>query len=114
MGIIEKLEKENLRSDIPEFRIGDTLSVHAKIVEEGRERVQVFTGTVIARRGSRIRESITLRRESYGRGVEKEFLINSPRIAKIEREKGGVVKRAKLYYLRKRRGKKARVKESKQ
>lgn len=113
MKIIESIEKENLKQDIPEFKIGDTLSVHAKLIEDNRERIQVFTGVLIARRGSGIRESITLRRVSYGRGVEKVFLLHSPGIAKIERVRHGAVRRAKLYYLRKRRGRKARVKERK-
>ena len=113
MNVIEKIEKENLRQDIPEFQIGDTLSVHLKIIEEERERIQIFTGIVIARKGSGIRKMITLRRESYGRGVERAFLIHSPRVAKIEVVRRGAVRRAKLYYLRKRRGRKARVKERK-
>jgi len=111
MNVIDKLERENLKDDIPAFGIGDTLGIHARIIEEGRERVQVFTGYVIARSGSGVRESVTLRRESYGRGVEKVFLLHSPRVAKIEVVRRGDVKRAKLYYLRDRRGKKARVKE---
>lgn len=113
MNVIDKLEKEQLRDDIPDFRIGDTLSVHLKISEEGRERIQVFTGVLIARRGTSVRENITLRRVSHGQGVEKVFLLHSPRIAKIERSRRGAVRRAKLYYLREKKGKKARVKELK-
>ncbi len=113
MNIIDVIERENLKPEIPEFKIGDTLSVHARIVEEGRERVQVFTGYVIGRSGSGTRQSVTLRRESYGRGVEKVFLLHSPRVAKIEVERSGKASRAKLYYLRDLRGKKARLKEVK-
>jgi large subunit ribosomal protein L19 len=113
MKIIEALEKEQMRTDLPEFRVGDTLSVHEKIVEEGRERIQIFTGYLIARKGSGIRQTITLRRESYGRGVEKSFLIHSPRVAQIEVKRRGAVRRSKLYYLRRLRGKKARIKEVK-
>ncbi len=112
MSIIQALEKEQMRDDLPEMRIGDTLSVHEKIVEEGRERIQVFTGFLIARKGTGIRDSVTLRRESYGRGVEKTFLVHSPRVVRIEVKKRGSVRRAKLYYLRKLRGRKARIKEA--
>jgi large subunit ribosomal protein L19 len=113
MNVIDKLEKEQLRDDIPDFGIGDTLSVHLKISEEGRERIQVFTGLLIARKGTGPRETITLRRVSHGQGVEKVFILHSPRIAKIERGRRGAVRRAKLYYLREKKGKRARVKELK-
>jgi len=113
MNIIDKIERERLKDDVPEFTVGDTLAVHARIIEEGRERIQIFTGYVIARAGSGARETVTLRRESYGRGVEKVFPIHSPRVAKIELKRRGRVRQAKLYYLRDRRGKKARVKEDK-
>ena len=107
----EALEKEQLRSDIPEFRPGDTVRVHAKIVEGTRERIQVFEGVVIGRQGSGVREMFRVRRISYGIGVERTFLVHSPRIDKIEVVRRGVVRRAKLYYLRGLTGKAARIKE---
>ena len=111
MNIIEALEKEQLRSDIPEFRPGDTVRVHAKIVEGTRERIQVFEGVVIGRQGSGVREMFRVRRISYGIGVERTFLVHSPRIEKIEVVRRCVVRRAKLYYLRGLTGKAARIKE---
>ena len=111
MNIIEALEKEQLRSDIPEFRPGDTVRVHAKIVEGTRERIQVFEGVVIGRQGSGVREMFRVRRISYGIGVERTFLVHSPRIEKIEVVRLVVVRRAKLYYLRGLTGKAARIKE---
>ena len=111
MNIIETLEKEQLRSDIPAFGPGDTLRVHAKIVEGNRERIQVFEGVVIGRQGTGVRETFTVRRISYGIGVERMFPVHSPRIAKIEVVRHGVVRRAKLYYLRNLTGKAARIKE---
>ena len=111
MNIIEFLEREQLRSDIPDFRPGDTVRVHAKIVEGTRERIQMFEGVVIARQGSGIRETFTVRRISYGIGVERMFPVHSPRIEKIDVVRKGIVRRAKLYYLRKRTGKAARIKE---
>ena len=111
MNIIEALEKEQLRSDIPEFRPGDTVRVHAKIVEGTRERIQVFEGVVIGRQGSGVREMFRVRRISYGIGVERTFLVHSPRIEKIEVVSRGVVRRAKLYYLRGLTGKAARIRE---
>ena len=111
MNIIEALEKEQLRSDIPEFRPGDTVRVHAKIVEGTRERIQMFEGVVIGRQGSGVREMFRVRRISYGIGVERTFLVHSPRIEKIEVVRRGVVRRAKLYYLRGLTGKAARIKE---
>lgn len=100
MNIIQALEQEQLRSDIPEFRPGDTVRVHAKIVEGTRERIQMFEGVVIARQGSGVREMFTVRRISYGVGVERTFLVHSPRIDKIDVVRRGIVRRAKLYYLR--------------
>ena len=97
MNIIEVLEQEQLRSDIPEFRAGDTVKVHAKIVEGNRERIQVFEGVVISRSGSGVRENFTVRRVSYGVGVERTFPVHSPRIDKIEVARRGIVRRAKLY-----------------
>ncbi len=111
MNIIEFLEREQLRSDIPDFRPGDTVRVHAKIVEGTRERIQIFEGVVIARQGSGVRETFTVRRISYGIGVERMFPVHSPRIEKIDVVRKGIVRRAKLYYLRKLTGKAARIKE---
>ena len=111
MNIIQALEQEQLRSDIPAFRPGDTVKVHAKIVEGTRERIQVFEGVVIAQQGSGVREMFTVRRISYGVGVERMFLVHSPRIEKIEVTRRGRVRRAKLYYLRNLTGKAARIKE---
>lgn len=109
--IIQELEKEQLRSDIPPFRPGDTLRVHVKVVEGQRERIQVFEGVVIRRRGTGIGESFTVRKISNGVGVERTFPLHTPRIEKIEVIRRGKVRRAKLYYLRKLRGKAARIKE---
>ena len=113
MNIIEILEKEQLKKDIPEFAPGDTVRVHAKIVEGSRERIQVFEGVVIGRQGRGVREMFTVRRISYGVGVERMFPVHSPRIDKIEVTRRGKVRRAKLYYLRKLTGKAARIKEKK-
>lgn len=111
MNIIEILEKEQLRSDIPAFGPGDTVRVHARIVEGTRERIQVFEGVVIARQGSGVRETFTVRRIASGVGVERLFPVHSPRIAKIEVTRRGIVRRAKLYYLRGLTGKAARIRE---
>lgn len=111
MNIIEALEKEQLKDNIPVFAQGDTVRVHAKIVEGSRERIQIFEGTVIGRQGTGIREMFTVRRISYGVGVERMFPVHSPRIDKIEVVRRGDVRRAKLYYLRQRTGKAARIKE---
>ena len=111
MNIIETLEKEQLRSDIPDFGPGDTVRVHAKIVEGSRERIQMFEGIVLGRQGEGVRETFTVRRISYGVGVERMFPVHSPRIEKIDVLRKGVVRRAKLYYLRNLTGKAARIKE---
>ena len=111
MNIIETLEKEPLRSDIPDFAPGDTVRVHAKIVEGSRERIQMFEGVVISRQGTGVRETFTVRRISYGIGVERMFPVHSPRIEKIDVLRKGIVRRAKLYYLRNLTGKAARIKE---
>ena len=111
MNIIEILEKEQLRSDIPEFAPGDTVRVHARIVEGTRERIQVFEGVVIGRQGTGVRETFTVRRIASGVGVERLFPVHSPRIAKIEVTRRGIVRRAKLYYLRGLTGKAARIRE---
>ena len=113
MNIIEMLEKEQLKKDIPEFRPGDTVKVHAKIVEGTRERIQIFEGVVIGRQGTGVREMFTVRRISYGVGVERMFPVHSPRVDKIEVVRRGKVRRAKLFYLRKLTGKAARIKERK-
>ena len=113
MNIIEALEKEQLRDDVPKFGPGDTVKVHAKIVEGTRERIQVFEGVVIGRQGTGVREMFTVRRISYGVGVERMFPVHSPRVDKIEVVRRGAVRRAKLYYLRKLTGKAARIKEKK-
>ena len=113
MNIIETLEKEQLRSDVPKFGPGDTVKVHAKIVEGTRERIQIFEGVVIGRQGTGVREMFTVRRISYGVGVERMFPVHSPRVDKIEVVRRGAVRRAKLYYLRKLTGKAARIKEKK-
>ena len=111
MNIIEILEKEQLRSDIPAFGPGDTVRVHARIVEGTRERIQVFEGVVIGRQGTGVRETFTVRRIGSGVGVERLFPVHSPRIAKIEVTRRGIVRRAKLYYLRGLTGKAARIRE---
>lgn len=111
MNIIQALEQEQLRSDIPEFAPGDTVRVHVKVVEGQRERIQVFEGVVIGRSGTGVRETFTVRRISYGVGVERTFPVHSPRLDKIEVKRRGIVRRAKLYYLRNLMGKAARIKE---
>ncbi len=113
MTLIEALERENLKPEVPEFNVGDTVKVYNKIVEGTRERIQVFEGVVIARKNSSVRETFTVRRISFGVGVEKIFPIHSPRIDKIEVVKRGKVRRAKLYYLRNLTGKAAKIKEAK-
>jgi len=105
------VESEYLREDIPDFRPGDTVKVHVRVVEGNRERIQVFQGVVIARKGGGTRETFTVRKVSFGVGVERTFPLHSPIIAKIEVVTQGKVRRAKLYYLRDRVGKKARIKE---
>ena len=111
MTLIEALERENLKPEIPEFNVGDTVKVHNKIVEGTRERIQIFEGIVIARKNSSVRETFTVRRVSFGVGVEKTFPVHSPRIDKIEVVKKGKVRRAKLYYLKDLSGKAANIKE---
>ena len=109
--LIAEITKEQLRTDLPEFRPGDTVSVHVKVVEGTRERIQVFEGVVIKRQDGGISETFTVSKISYGVGVERTFPVHSPRVAKIEVIRHGIVRRAKLYYLRKLRGKTARIKE---
>ncbi|MFC2287334.1 MAG: 50S ribosomal protein L19 [Selenomonas sp.] len=111
MNIIQALEQEQLRSDIPDFAPGDTVRVHVKVVEGTRERIQAFEGVVIARSGTGVRETFTVRRISYGVGVERTFPVHSPRLDKIQLMRRGIVRRAKLYYLRNLTGKAARIRE---
>ena len=111
MDIIRILEQEQLRTDIPQFRPGDTVRVQVKVVEGTRERLQAFEGLVIARSGGSSRETFTVRRVSYGVGVERTFPVHSPRVDKIEVVRRGVVRRANLFYLRDLTGKAARIKE---
>ncbi|MBB3052137.1 large subunit ribosomal protein L19 [Prauserella isguenensis] len=111
MNTLDALDAESLRSDIPYFRPGDTLKVHVRVIEGNRERNQVFEGVVIARQGGGIRETFTVRKMSFGIGVERTFPVHTPNIAKIEVSKKGDVRRAKLYYLRNLRGKAAKIKE---
>jgi len=111
MNILEAVAKEQIRTDLPKLLIGDTVKVHIKVKEGSRERIQVFEGTIIAKKHGGISETFTVRRISYGVGVEKVFPVNSPNIDKIEIVRKGKVRRAKLYYLRDRVGKAAKVKE---
>jgi large subunit ribosomal protein L19 len=111
MNIIQSLEKAQLKESIPNFRVGDTIKVHAKVVEGEKERIQVYEGVVIGRQGTGARELIRVRKISYSVGVERLFPTHSPMIDKIEITKQGKVRRAKLYFLRELRGKAARIKE---
>ncbi|MBI2825903.1 MAG: 50S ribosomal protein L19 [Planctomycetia bacterium] len=109
--LLAKVEKGNLRDQIPEFRVGDTVDVHTRILEGDKERIQIFNGVVIARSGSGTREMFVVRRIVQGEGVERKFPLHSPRISKIEVKRSGVVRRAKLYFLRDRVGKAVRLRE---
>ncbi|CAM0117480.1 50S ribosomal protein L19 [Rhabdochlamydiaceae symbiont of Dictyostelium giganteum] len=109
--IIQDIEGEFLKSTIPSFRVGDTICIHTRIIEGEKERIQMFAGTVIARRGSGLSETVALYRVSYNTGMERVFLLHSPRIAKIEVTKSGDVRKSKLYHLRGAFGKAAKVKE---
>lgn len=111
MNLIESINAAQLRTDIPDFRPGDTVRVHAKVVEGNRERIQIFEGVVISRKGQGISEMYTVRKISGGVGVERTFPIHTPRVDKIEVVRYGKVRRAKLYYLRALQGKAARIKE---
>lgn len=111
MEVIKSIEMMQLRTDVPDFKPGDTVRVHVKVVEGNRERIQVFEGTVIARHGGSVRETFTVRRMSYGVGVERIFPVHSPRIERIEVMRRGRVRRAKLYYLRSLTGKAARIRD---
>jgi large subunit ribosomal protein L19 len=115
MNIIQKIEQEQLKQSISPFSVGDTVKVHTRVVEGDKERIQLFTGIVIGKRGTGINTTFTVRRISYGEGVERVFPLHSPRIAKIEVERAGNVRRSKLNYLRNRKGKQAMaVKEKSQ
>lgn len=109
--LIDAVEKTSLKEEKPQFEIGDTVDVHTRILEGNKERIQVFTGTVIARAGSGTRETFTVRRIVAGEGVERKFPLHSPRVAKVEVKRSSVVRRAKLYFLRDRVGKAVRLKE---
>ena len=109
--IIANLTKDQIRTDLPQFNIGDTIKIHVKIKEGSRERIQMFEGTVIAKKHGGINETFTVRRISYGVGVERTFPVNSPKIAAIDVVRRGKVRRAKLYYLRGLTGKAAKIKE---
>ncbi|MET3288460.1 50S ribosomal protein L19 [Brevibacillus fluminis] len=109
--VIRELTQEQLKQDLPAFRPGDTVRIHVKVIEGQRERIQLFEGVVIRRRGTGISETFTVRKISYGVGVERTFPVHTPKIDKIEIVRHGKVRRAKLYYLRERVGKAARIKE---
>ncbi|HZK23933.1 MAG TPA: 50S ribosomal protein L19 [Oscillospiraceae bacterium] len=111
MDVIRQIEAEQMKKDLPSISPGDTVRVHVKIVEGTRERTQIFEGVVIKRQGSGLRETFTVRRISYNVGVERTFPLHSPKLEKIEVVRHGIVRRAKLYYLRKLTGKAARIKE---
>lgn len=111
MNLLKVVEEGHYKEDIPQFKSGDTVKVHVKVVEGNRERIQVFEGIVIRRRGGGLGETFTVRRVSYGVGVERTFPLHSPKIEKIEVLRRGRVRRARLYYLRKLRGKAARIKD---
>jgi large subunit ribosomal protein L19 len=105
--IIDAIEKDQFKTEVPAFRVGDSIRVHTRVVEGDKERIQIFAGIVIGRKGRGLNESFTVRRISYGEGVERVFPLHSPRIAKVEVEKEGRARRAKLNYLRTRKGKEA-------
>ncbi|MFM7073764.1 MAG: 50S ribosomal protein L19 [Planctomycetota bacterium] len=109
--ILAAVEKSSLRADVPQFQIGDTVDVHTRILEGDKERIQLFSGTVIARAGSGSRANFTVRRIVAGEGVERKFPLHSPRIAKVEVKRSGIVRRSKLYYLRDRVGKSVRLRQ---
>lgn len=112
-SILEKLESQYIRNDLPQFRVGDTVAVHYQIVEGEKRRIQVFKGLVLKRHRAGARSTFTVRKVSFGVGVERTFVLNSPRVAKIEVLARGIVRRARLFYLRELSGKKARVRERK-
>ncbi len=114
MDTLDTLDAESLRSDVPDFRPGDTLKVHVRVIEGSRSRIQVFQGVVIRRQGGGLRETFTVRKVSFGVGVERTFPVHTPVIDRIEVLTRGDVRRAKLYYLRDLRGKKAKIKEKRE
>lgn len=114
MNLIDVLDQSSLKQDIPDFRPGDTVKVHVNIVEGNRSRIQVFQGVVLGRQGSGVRETFTVRKVSFQVGVERQFPVHSPIIDKIELVSRGEVRRAKLYYLRGRRGKAAKIREKRE
>ena len=114
MNTLDSLDAQSIRTDIPDFRAGDTLKVHARVVEGNRSRIQVFQGVVIRRQGSGLRETFTVRKVSFGVGVERTYPIHSPALDRLEVLTRGDVRRAKLYYLRDLRGKKAKIKEKRE
>ncbi len=107
MSIIDKIQAEQIKTDLPKFRVGDTVKVHTRVIEGEKERIQVYAGIVIGRKGVGLNSNFTVRRVSYGEGVERVFPLHSPRIAKIEVDRQGAVRRSKLNYLRQRKGKSA-------
>jgi large subunit ribosomal protein L19 len=113
MNVIDLIQKEQEKPSIPDFRPGDTVKVYSKVVEGGKERIQMFEGVVTVRQGGSSAESITVRRVAHGIGVEKSFLLHSPRVDRIEVSKRGIVRRSRLYYLSDKIGKAARIKEKK-
>ena len=113
MNVIDLIQKEQEKSSVPSFRPGDTVKVYSKVVEGGKERIQMFEGIVTVRKGGGAAESITVRRIAHGIGVEKSFLLHSPRVDRIEVSKRGIVRRSRLYYLSDKIGKAARIKEKK-
>lgn len=113
MDLIKALEQEQLKESMTDFNVGDTVKVHYRIKEGNRERIQIFEGTVIKRQGGSVRETFTVRRISYGVGVERTFPVHSPRVEKLEVVRKGKVRRSRLFYLRERTGKSAKVKEKK-
>jgi len=110
--IIQEIEKDQLRAEKPEFGVGDTVKVHVRVIEGGKERIQIFEGIVIAKKHESNRETFTVRKISHSVGVERTFLLNSPRVAKVEVSRRGLVRRAKLFYLREKIGKATRIKEA--
>ena len=113
MNVIDLIQKEQEKPNVPEFRPGDTVKVYSKVVEGGKERIQMFEGVVTVRQGGSSAESITVRRVAHGIGVEKSFLLHSPRVDRVEVSKRGIVRRSRLYYLSDKIGKAARIKEKK-
>ena len=114
MTIIDNIERKQLRADMPQFKAGDTVKVHFKVIEGTRQRIQIFQGTVLKRQGCGARETFTVRKQSFGVGVERTFPVHSPKVEKIEVTMVGDVRRAKLYYLRGKVGKRARIREKQQ